>query len=479
MRRILSALAIAIVALLAVLIGRTLMLQSKQIAATPAPQLQIDSQAALARFTRALQFRTVSSEPATFERDAFVAWLAQSYPRVHAAMKLERAGNALLYTWPGTDPSLPPLLLMGHYDTVPVEAAAKWTHDPFRGTIADGFIWGRGTLDDKLTVISLFEAAETLLAANHRPRRSILFAFGGDEEIGGANGAAVVAKLLTSRGVKLHAVIDEGGAILSDSIAGAPKPVAVIGIAEKGMATVELLARGSGGHSSMPPPRTEVGAIAAAVDRVQSRPFDAGVRGAAAATFRWLAPEMPFGRRLALANLWLFEPALKKQTAHSASFNAMLRTTTAPTIIGGGVKDNVIPSEARAVINFRILPGDTVRDVVEHVRRAVDNEHVRVSLAGDSWEPSPVSDPESAPFRALQTTIAQTFPDTLVAPYLVVGATDARYFRNLTPNVYRFTPVIVSEKDLARVHGFDERVSVEGYLNAIRFYRVLIGNLGH
>jgi carboxypeptidase PM20D1 len=476
MKRILLFALLALTALVAVLIARALTLESKQLKAPAAPKLTIDSAAAVQRFAKAIQFRTVSSEPQTFERDAFIAWLAQAYPRVHASLKREITEHgALLYTWSGSDPARPALLLMGHYDTVPVEANTKWTQPPFSGAITGGFIWGRGTLDDKLTVIALLEAAELLLAENHTPKRTILFAFGHDEEIGGQNGAAVIARLLQARGVKLDAVIDEGGIITLD-MQGTDKPVALVGIAEKGMATVELLSRGSGGHSSMPPPRTEVGAIAAAVDRVQGEPFEAGVHGASAAMFRWIAPEVAFSNRVVLANLWLLEPALTAQAAKSNSINAVLRTTTAPTVISGGVKDNVIPSEARALVNFRILPGESVKSVVQHVKDAVGDERVQVRLV-DAWEPSPVSDPEAPQFRAVQRTIAQTFPEALVAPFLVVGATDARYFRGLTPNVYRFSPIPLAGKDLARVHGIDERVSVDSYLDAIRFYRTLILNM--
>lgn len=479
MKKLLIVAAIIVLVLVAVLAVRALTISSKQITAAPAPPLQIDRNAAAARLARAVQFRTVSSE-AMSDRDAFVAWIAQAYPRVHASLQREVVGNgALLYTWTGSDATLKPLLLMGHYDTVPIEpvSLAKWQHAPFSGDVADGFVWGRGTLDDKLTVIALLEAAESLLAQNHRPRRTIHFAFGCDEEIGGEHGAHAVAKHLTGRGIQLDAVLDEGGIISTNKILGLTKPVAVIGIAEKGSATIELVARGEGGHSSMPPPRTEVGAIAAAVDRVQSHPFDTGVHGASAAMFRWLAPETPFGYRVITSNLWLLEPLIEQQAKRSRSFNAMLRTTTAPTVMNGGVKDNVIPSEARAMINFRILPGDSARSVVEHVKRVVDDDHISVRIH-ESWEPSPVSDPEAPQFRALQRTIAQTFPGVLVAPYLVVGATDGRWFRGLTPNVYRFMPVVLSEEDLERIHGINERVSIDGYIDAIRFYRLVITNMG-
>ncbi len=475
MKRVLLLLGVLVVALLAVLIVRAAMTTSMQITAAPAPPLAIDRAAAVARFSRALQFRTVS--PGGDGHAAFLAWLAEAYPRVHASLRREVAGGrSLLFTWTGSDPKLAPILLMGHYDVVPVEPGteAKWTHPPFSGAVAGGYVWGRGAIDDKYTVITILEAAETLLRDGWRPKRTIYFAFGHDEELGGFEGAANVAKLLASRGVKLDAIIDEGGVVSGDGMPGITRPVAVIGIAEKGNVSVELSAAGEGGHSSMPPPRTEVGAIAEAVTRVQSRPFGAVIDGAVAETFRWAAPEMPFGQRLLVTNLWLFRPLLPP----SNGMNAMQRTTIAPTLISGGVKENVIPSQARAIINFRILPGDTVAGVLAHVRDAVDDPHVKVRVAGQAWEPSPVSDTGAPQFRALQRTIVQVYPKTVVAPYLLTGATDTRHYRALTSNIYRFQPVVLIDEDLPRLHGTNERVKVSDYVEGIRFFRTLMVNMG-
>ncbi|HUP62483.1 MAG TPA: M20 family peptidase [Thermoanaerobaculia bacterium] len=476
MKRALLVLGALLLILLAILIGRALVLPSMQIAAPAAPPLSIDRDAALARFTRAIRFPTVSGRSA--EHDAFLAWLGEAYPRVHASLQRELVGgHSVLFTWRGSDPALAPVLLMGHYDVVPVEPGteSKWERPPFSGAVAGGFVWGRGTLDDKITVISLLEAIDSLLRDGFRPNRTILLAFGHDEEIGGTEGAAAVARLLISRGVRLHAVVDEGGIVTRDGIKGLDKPVALIGIAEKGSASVELLASGAGGHSSMPPPRTQVGEIASAIERVQTNPFPTGVRGATAEMLRWVAPEMPFVQRVLMSNVWLFEPILRIEAKSSPPLNAILRTTTAPTIISGGVKENVIPSHARAVINFRILPGDTVDEVVAHVRETAGSR-VAARLLSGARDSSPVSDPRTPQFRTLQRTIEQVFPDAVVAPYLVVGGTDARHFESLTPNVYRFIPLVIEQSDLSRVHGTNERVAVESYFEAIRFYRMLAMN---
>lgn len=479
MKRILLFVLTVVVILIAVLIGRALSAGSMQIAEPAAPALTIDRAPALGRLARAIQFQTVSYEnrAAGGEHEAFVAWLAEAYPRVHASLRREVVnGKSLLFTWSGSDPALAPVLLMGHYDVVPVEPGteSKWEQPPFSGAVSGGYIWGRGTIDDKTSVIAMLESADLLLGEGFRPKRTVFFSFGHDEEIGGHEGAEQVARLLASRGVKLDAVFDEGGVIMLRSSL-TPKPLALVGIAEKGSASVELLAAGRGGHSSMPPPRTQVGVIAAAVDRLQSHPFRAGVRGATAEFFRWLAPELPFGKRVVMSNLWLFRPLLEAQAKESYSLNAMLRTTTAPTIIEGGVKENVIPSQARAVVNFRILPGDTASSVTEHVRMTIDDANVKLRVA-DHQDPSPVSDPRARPFRTIQRTISQVRPGTVVAPYLVVGATDARYFTPLTPNIYRFIPVPMTEPDLERFHGTNERIAVDDYFEAIRFYRTLILN---
>ncbi len=227
----------------------------------------------------------------------------------------------------------------------------------------------------------------------------------------------------------------------------------------------------------MPPARTAVGAVAAAIDRLQSNQFEMHVAGATAESFRWMAPEVPFATRAVLSNLWLFEPLLVQQARSSNSLAASLRTTTAPTIVAGGVKDNVIPSHARAVVNFRILPGDSVAEVVEHVRRTIDDPAIRVSIHGAiTSEPSAVSSTETPSFRMLQRTIGQIFPAAKTVPYLVVGATDSRWYRALTPNIYRFTPGRLDARDLERIHGTDERIAVDNFIDAVRFYTLLIRN---
>jgi carboxypeptidase PM20D1 len=471
----------ALAAALALIVTvRTALVRSRQLSVPKVARVPIDPQA-VARLSRAVQFRTVTyADGPAGDHAAFVEWLKSAYPRVHAEMAPELvAGHSLLFAWRGSDPSLKPLLLTGHYDVVPVEpdAERRWSVPPFSGLVRDGFIWGRGSLDDKPTVLGILEAADMLLRDGWRPRRTILFAFGHDEERGGEHGAQSVARLLESRGVRLEAVIDEGGVIAQGLASGVAAPVALIGTGEKGFVSIELAASGPGGHSAMPPRETPVAIVAAAVGQVQQHPLSSRITRSTRTMLEALAPEMGLGMRMIAANLWLTKPLLTLQARNSDSLRAMLQTTSAATIIGGGVKDNVIPAEAHAVINFRILPGETPESVAAYTRRVVSDRRVRVRAIGEHPRgPSPESDSNAPQFMVLARTIRQLFPGTVVAPYLVIGGTDARYYGQLSPNVYRFVPLHLRKEDMARAHGMNERIAVTDYLDAIRFYHLLMKN---
>jgi len=277
--------------------------------------------------------------------------------------------------------------------------------------------------------------------------------------------------------VRLDAVVDEGGAITQGIAPGVAAPVALIGTAEKGFVSVQLSATAAGGHSSMPPRETAVGIVAAAVQRVQDHPLPTHLSASSGAMFEVLAAEMNLGMRIVAANLWLTKPLLELKAKKSDTLRAMLHTTTAATMIGGGVKDNVLPTEAHAVINFRIMPGETPDSVLDHVRRVVADRRVKVTVFGEHPSmPSPESNAAAAPFAVLQRTIRQVYPGTVVTPYLVVGATDSRYYTPLSANVYRFTPAHVRENDLERIHGIDERIGVNDFLDVVRFYHLLMRN---
>ena len=486
MKRFLLLSLLGLCLLAGILVSRAVGFSSRQVTPEAPAPFTVDADAAAVRLAGALRLKTVAaSEGRPAEDAAFAAlhdYLRQHFPRVHAELKREPQGpHSVLYTWPGTDASLRPVVLLGHLDVVPVEPGteATWTRPPYSGDIADGYVWGRGALDDKGSVLAILEAVEGLLAAGHTPRRTVLLAFGGDEEVGGHEGAQAMAKLLRERGVTPEAVLDEGGMMLTGTVPGVKAPVALVGVAEKGMVSVELVAQGEGGHSSMPPRQTAVGVLSRAISRLEESPMPAELRGGSRALFDFVGPEMPFGMRLVFANLWLFEPLVVRQLSAQPSTNAAVRTTTAATMFEGSVKDNVLPSRARAVVNFRILPGDSVEGVLAHVRRVVEDPRVKVGTLGFLSEPSPVSRTDSEAWGVLQRSIRQVFPEALVAPYLMVGATDARYFAGLSDNVYRFMPLRLEREDLPRLHGRDERVSIQGYAGAVRFYAQYLRNSTH
>ncbi len=481
MKRLLGVLAVVLVAFAAVLLVRTARYTTRQVRAEPVVRVAIDSLAAAQRLGAAIRFRTISHvDTARFEREAFrdlEDHLAATYPLLHASLAREDVdGYGAIFTWPGTDPSLAPVILMGHLDVVPVEPGteAAWEYPPFSGAVAEGHIWGRGALDDKGSAIATMEAIEILLTEGLRPRRAIVLTLGYDEEVGGSRGAATIARRLRERGVRAEFVLDEGGVIVEGGLPiGAP--AALIGIAEKGYLSLALSTRAEGGHSSMPPRETAIGILARAVLRLEGNPFPGSIRGPVEEMFAYVGPEMPFGQRLAFANLWLFRPLIVRQLSATPATDAMLRTTTAPTMFEGSVKDNVLPISGQAVVNFRIYPGETIESVTERVRRVVSDERVTISPFGSfAGNPSPVSPTDAAAFEALQRSIRSIFPDVVVAPYLVSGGTDSRYFYEVSDNVYRFSPFRVHQDDLPRIHGTNERLGIGTYTDGIRFFRQLI-----
>jgi carboxypeptidase PM20D1 len=480
---ILVAVAIVVV-LAAVVLVNTFRQGSKQIAVSPAPKVVVDEQAAAQRLAEAIRFQTISNafnpDQAAVPLRAMQAHLAASFPAFHAATKLEVVGGySLLFTWQGSDPAAGPIALLAHQDVVPVAPGTEkdWQHPPFDGVVADGFVWGRGSWDDKGNLYSILEAAEALAKAGFRPKRAIYFAFGHDEEVSGTRGAQAMAALLKSRGVKLDFVLDEGLLITEGILKGLDKPMALIGVAEKGYATLVLNARATPGHSSMPPRETAIGMMSAALSHLENARLPMQIRSTVAEMFATIAPEMSGFNRVVLSNLWLFKPLLLREFEKSGPTEATVRTTTALTIFNAGDKDNVLPGNAEAVVNFRLLPGDTQASVTEHVRKVIGNEKIEIKPYPGNTDPPPVTGIASESYRALNTTIREVFPDALVAPGLMVAATDSRHYAGVTDNIFRFSPVRANSEDLKRFHGTNERLSIANYADMIRFYRRLMEKL--
>ncbi|OGP60877.1 MAG: hypothetical protein A2V67_13290 [Deltaproteobacteria bacterium RBG_13_61_14] len=433
--------------------------------------------------SQAVQFQTISfQDPAQVDQSLFLAFhefLAKRYPLVHQRLKKEMVnGLSLLYTWEGSDPQARSVILCAHIDVVPIAPGtmADWTYPPFSGQIAEGFIWGRGTMDDKGSLIAILEAVENLLAQGFEPRRTIYLAFGQDEEVGGAEGAVKMAELLAARGVKAEYVLDESGVIIDGKMLGISKPVAVVGIAEKGYLSVELKVKTEGGHSSMPPPHTAIGILAGAIVRLENHPFPARLEGVPEKTFVALKPELPGYMRFAIGNRWLLSGVIKKMLSGIDATNAMIRTTTAATIIAAGTKENVLPQEARAVVNFRLLPGDSVDQVVERVKQVIDDSRVSVEALGTPREASAITDTNSEGYGIVKRTIGDLFPEAVVTPLLVLGGTDSRFYDQVSDCILRFIPMRVSEEDQKRAHGTNERVAVDNFQEMVNFYAQVVKN---
>jgi carboxypeptidase PM20D1 len=483
LKRLTLALTVLPGVLVALLVIRTATFSSRQLPPRPARTLQLDQKAIITRLSEAIQIQTVSLDSERQSNDdrfqKFHAFLAKSFPRVHAQLVRETIhGSSLLYTWQGKEEKLKPILLMAHMDVVPVDPAtqASWTHGPFSGEVADGYIWGRGTMDDKASVLGILEAVEYLLRSGFTPKRTFYLAFGHDEEIGGRDGAAGIAEHLRARNVKLAFVLDEGMNIFDGLIAGVAAPVALVGIAEKGYLSLRLTVETPGGHSSIPPAETAIGLMSRALERIAAAPFPTRLNGPTQQMLQFLGPEMAWDKKLALANLWLFDPFVRRELAASPLTNALIRTTIAPTIFNAGVKDNVLPSRAIAVVNLRLTPGETLASATRHVRDAISDPRVHIAPLGTQVDPSAVSDITSQGFRSLQQTIGEIAPRALVAPALLVAATDSRHYRSLTSNIFRFLPITLGPKDTQRYHGVDERISIQDYERLVRFYARLIEN---
>jgi carboxypeptidase PM20D1 len=480
-RRIAAAAGFLILLVLAICLTRTARLEPYRVDASRADQDIANAAITVERFTTALTFPTISTQDsATFDPAPFTelhTWIEDAFPNVTRRLTREVVAKySLLFTWAGSDTMLDPILLMGHLDVVPVEPGteSRWTHPPFEGVVADSFVWGRGTLDDKASVIAILEAVEWLIGQGYEPRRTIYLAFGHDEELGGFSGAAEIAAILKARVGRLAFLVDEGGVIAAGLMPGVNRPVALIGVVEKGSMGVNLTVEQTGGHSSMPPEHTAVGILSRAITLLENNQMPATLTPVVSEMFLRLAPEMPFTMRFPMANLWAFQPVIVRALLDNPRTAAMLRTTTAATMVSGSPKENVLPIVARGLVNFRLLPGDTPEMVLDHVRRVVRDTVVH--LEGSGREASPVADYAAPEFKIVERTIGQLFPDAVPVPFLMIGGTDTRHYEGLTRNVYRFNPMVATTELLSGAHGTNERVRADDFVRAARFFAQLIRN---
>jgi carboxypeptidase PM20D1 len=480
-RRLLLGLSGLLVLLILVMMINAFRFTSRQLQ-VPAIQPEAYNADTLAeRLAGSLRIKTISLQDwSQVDTAAFTAlhrYLRAHYPKTHAVLGIERFGHSLLYTWKGTDASLKPVLLMSHQDVVPIAPGTDslWTHPPFSGVVKDGFIWGRGTLDDKCGIISILEGTERLLASGFQPRRTMLIALGHDEEIGGHRGNEVIARELEKRGIQLEFTLDEGGLIGIDLMPGIDKPISLIGISEKGYLTVEMTAKGKPGHSSTPPANATTYALARALAKIEAHPLQARFSGVVKQMFEYIGPEMPFALRMVFSNGWLLSPVIKAQLLGKPSTAALVRTTCVPTILQAGTKENVVPGEARALVNLRLLPGDSSEVVLRRLREVVDDSTVTLIPGGDSrQEASPISPIEVPAFVLLQKVIRGLHPSYIVSPFLMLGASDSRHYARISPNTYRYLHTPIRSEDIPRFHGTNERIAVRDFQAMVQFYHRLM-----
>ncbi len=439
------------------------------VAATPAERL-----------AEAVRIKTVSYQDRSqidyrqFAR--FHQFLRDNYPRVFRELEVEAVGDySLLLRWPGSDPDLSPVLFTAHMDVVPVEPGTvqDWQHPPFAGVVAEGRIYGRGTLDDKAGLLGLLEATEQLLAQGFSPTRGIVFAFGHDEEISGRDGARALAARMRELGLHFSWMVDEGGMLVSDNPLLPDQTMGLVNIAEKGYLTLILSVTGEGGHSSSPPAVSTIGRLSNALARIEANPFPLRMVVPVAAMFEALAPHVGQPERLVFDNLWLTDWLVLRKMAGDRVTVPYVRTTTALTMFNAGVKENVVPQRAEARINFRLLPGDDPEGVVAYIEELVDDPQVQISY--EQWDNLPrVAAVDGPGFEAIRGAVGAVYPEAVVVPSLLTATTDTRHYIDLVDDQYRFHGVAVSMSQAASIHGTDEFIGVQSYRRSIDVARRMI-----
>lgn len=406
----------------------------------------------------------------------YQAYLEKCYPKIMAVAEKTLVNKyAVIYTVKGTDESLLPCAILAHQDVVPAPQEG-WEVPPFSGSIKDGYIYGRGSQDMKSQMIVALEGLEIILEDGRHPRRTIMFCFGHDEELRGTYGALEISKYLEAKGVKLEYVLDEGGTILDGKILGINNKVALIGTCEKGYADYILEVEKDGGHSSAPDRRTSVGMLSEAMYKIEKHKRKPYWTKPTKDMFKTMAPHMNFGFKFALVNRDILSPLLKAVLCLVSPFtNGLMRTTLAPTQTKGAHTPNTLAPVAIGTINSRINTGETVEEVKAYIQK-IAGKHVKISMLEGSIDPSPVSDIDTKAFKDLQQTIGEVFGGYIAAPYPFIAASDAKHYYNLTNCVYRFTPFEKTIEDGARIHGINERQSVESLLLGTRFFLRLYEN---
>lgn len=478
MKKALKFLGLTVLFLVVVLVVKTAFYPSKQLNVEPVEAIEIGNKS-LQNLAKSVSFKTISNEDYsltdTLQFVNFHAFLDSTYPLIFEHLEKEIHGNyALLYQWQGKNTDLKPLVLLAHQDVVPV-MEENWEKGPFSGEIDNQFIWGRGTLDDKGSLISILETVEKLLEEGIVPERTVYLAFGDDEEIGG-KGAKELASILKTRGVEAEMVLDEGLVITSGIVPMIADPVALIGTSEKGYLSLEITSKFVGGHAAMPQSETAISILSKSLVKITENQFDPQFTPPVKCFLSYIGPEISWPARIVFANQWLLGGVLKSIYTGSGPGNSLVRTTTAPTMLKAGIRDNVLPTEATATVNFRLLPGVSTEKVIEHINEVINDNRVLVTVLENLKEPAKVSPINCEAFNVLNKTIRESFENTYVAPTLMTASSDSYHYSEVSSHVYRFAPYLLTSENMGLSHGDNERISIENYKSMINFYYRLIKN---
>lgn len=466
----------------------------------------VKNDSAIARFSGGLKIATISTgDLGDFNYkpfEEFKNYLEKSYPLIFENTEhYEVNGHALVFKLKGKNTSLKPILFLSHMDVVPAgdapiknnesnvfrpndkpipavtEVAKEWDYAPFSGAVANGRIYGRGSLDMKGMLFSLMESMNAMIHDKITPERDIYLAFGFDEEVGGRKGALQIADHFKKKGLEFDAVYDEGGVVLEKgSIAGINSDVALIGCAEKGFLSAKIKVRGLGGHSSLPPLESAIGKAAIIMQRLEKNQMKPMITPLIHEFFDNIGGSMPFATRLAIANQWLLKPILLSELSKNNSTNALIRTTTALTMMKGSDGPNVLSPEVEFVVNFRILPGNTIQQVKEHIAKATEGFDVTVEEIDNTREASAVSSTKTQAFKVIESGIKQIFPEAIATPYLTVGGTDAYKYQIVSKNIYRFIPFKINNAEQQSIHSTNEYISIENYSKMIYYFGYIMRN---
>lgn len=466
----------AIALLIAVVLVRTLRFQQKPQPPVDEHPVTLDGERIVSALQQLVRCKTVSYYQHEREDDAefdkLIDLLPTLYPTVFKTCSLTRLPDrALLFRWHGnadTDPTV----LMAHYDVVPVEEE-RWEKPPFEGIIENGVLWGRGTLDTKVTFNGILSAANTLMDEGFVPQNDIYFAFSGGEEVNG-DGAVHIVNYFKENGIQPALVVDEGGAVVENVFPGVKQPCGMVGIAEKGMLNLTFSLSANGGHASAPAPHTPIGLLAKACCDVENHPFPFQITKPAAAMFDTLGRHSTFLYRMIFANLWLFKGVLNLLCIkQGGEMNALLRTTVTFTQANGSTAPNVIPPASSFVANLRLNPNDSVEGAVERIRRTIQNDAIGLTI-GSSMEPGPISQIDCEAWDKVAYAVANTWQGCLVTPYLMVQCSDSRHYRDLSDHVYRFSAMDLTAEERRTIHGNNERIRLESAVKATEFFIRLI-----